>query len=132
MAKEQQPVMQLRRLVPNAALIAAAVLVVGCAGSRSASALPASVGPNAVFEGRHRLRQQLGRDHLRVAARRLLSHYEQSQRNADVKVMMHEFVSDVPSIVSFLRVDLFAYNRDLKNYRPNNLTPFDNMMDVDI
>jgi hypothetical protein len=36
------------------------------------------------------------------------------------------------SIVSFLHEDLFAYNKDLKNDHPNNLTPFDNMMDVDI
>jgi peptide/nickel transport system substrate-binding protein len=62
----------------------------------------------------------------------LVGHYEQSQRNADLKIIVHEFVKDVPSIVSFLREDLFAYNRDLKNYHPNNLTPFDNMMDVDI
>jgi peptide/nickel transport system substrate-binding protein len=62
----------------------------------------------------------------------LLGHYEQSQRNADVRVLMQQFVSDVPSIVAFARVDLFAYNKDLKNYRPNSLTPFDNMMDVDI
>ena len=62
----------------------------------------------------------------------LFGHYEQSQRNADVKVLMQEFVNDVPSIVAFVRVDMFAYNKDLKNYRPNSLTPFDNMMDVDI
>jgi peptide/nickel transport system substrate-binding protein len=62
----------------------------------------------------------------------LLEHYEQSQRNADTKVVMQEFVKDVPSIVSSLRVDMFAYNKDLKNYHPNNVTPFDNMMDVDI
>ena len=59
-------------------------------------------------------------------------HYEQSQRTADVNAFAQEFVKDVPSIVSFLRVDLFAYNRDLKNYHPNNITPFDNMMNVDI
>jgi peptide/nickel transport system substrate-binding protein len=62
----------------------------------------------------------------------LLGHYEQSQRNADLKIMMGEFVKEAPSIVSFLRIDMFAYNKDLKNYRPNSLTPFDNMMDVDI
>ena len=62
----------------------------------------------------------------------LVGHYEQSQRTADLNVFMREFVNDVPSIVSFLRVDLFAYNKDLKNYHPNNITPFDNMMDVDI
>lgn len=62
----------------------------------------------------------------------LFGHYDQSERDADLRVLMHAFVSDVPSIVSFVRVDLFAYNRDLKNYQPNNVTPFDNMMDVDI
>jgi len=62
----------------------------------------------------------------------LLGHYDLSQRKADLKVSMQEFIDDAPSIVSFLRVDLFAYNKDLKNYHPNNLTPFDNMMDVDI
>jgi len=45
---------------------------------------------------------------------------------------MREFVKDAPSIVSSIREDLFANNKDLKNYRPNNLTPFDNMMNVDI
>jgi peptide/nickel transport system substrate-binding protein len=62
----------------------------------------------------------------------LLGHYDQAQRNADVGVVMHEFARDVPSIVLFVRTDLFAYNKDLKNYHPNSLTPFDNMMDVDI
>jgi peptide/nickel transport system substrate-binding protein len=62
----------------------------------------------------------------------LVANYDQAGRTADVKVTMREFDKDVPSIVSFMRVDLFAYNKDLKNYHPNNLTPFDNMMDVDI
>ena len=67
-----------------------------------------------------------------AAMEAVFGHYDLSQRKADLKVTMQEFINDVPSIVSFLRVDLFAYNKDLKNYRPNNLTPFDNMMDVDI
>jgi peptide/nickel transport system substrate-binding protein len=62
----------------------------------------------------------------------LFGHYEQSQRNADVRAVMQAFVDDVPSIVSLLREDLFAYNRDLKGYHPNSVTPFDNMMNVDI
>ncbi|HEY0614634.1 MAG TPA: peptide ABC transporter substrate-binding protein [Candidatus Elarobacter sp.] len=62
----------------------------------------------------------------------LLVHYDQSERTADLRVLMREFVKDVPSIVSYLHVDLFAYNKDLKNYRPNTVTPFDNMMNVDI
>jgi peptide/nickel transport system substrate-binding protein len=59
-------------------------------------------------------------------------HYNTSQRYADIKVVMEELVKDVPSVVTMMREDLFAYNRDLKNYSPNNVTPFDNMMDVDI
>ncbi len=62
----------------------------------------------------------------------LFRHYEQPLRNNDVRVVEKEFVADVPSIVEDLREDLFAYNKDLKNYHPNNVTPFDNMMDVDI
>ena len=62
----------------------------------------------------------------------LLRHYEQSQRTGDLRIAMHEFVKDVPSFVTYLREDMFAYNNDLKNYRPNNLTIFDNMLDVDI
>ncbi|MDB5073742.1 MAG: putative 4-phytase [Candidatus Eremiobacteraeota bacterium] len=62
----------------------------------------------------------------------LVEHYDQSERIADLKVIMREFIQDVPSIVSFQRVDLFAYNADIKNYHPNNITPFDNMMNVDI
>jgi peptide/nickel transport system substrate-binding protein len=67
-----------------------------------------------------------------VAMDALFGHYEQSKRRADVKILMQAFVKDVPSIVTYLRVDMFAYNKDLKNYRPNSLTPFDNMMEVDI
>jgi len=67
-----------------------------------------------------------------VAMDDLVQNYDEAGRNADVKTTMNAFANDVPSIVSFVRIDLFAYNHDLKNYRPNNLTPFDNMMDVDI
>jgi peptide/nickel transport system substrate-binding protein len=59
-------------------------------------------------------------------------HYKQAERTADDRIVWQEFVRDVPSIVASLREDLFAYNSDLKNYRPNNITPFDNMMNVDI
>ena len=62
----------------------------------------------------------------------LFGHYDQSERDADLKVLMTRFVADVPSIVSFVRIDLFAYDKDLEGYHPNNVTPFDNMMDVDI
>ena len=62
----------------------------------------------------------------------LFAHYDQTQRNGDVLVVEQELVKDVPTIVDFLREDIFAYNRDLKNFHPSSVTPFDNMMNVDI
>ncbi len=67
-----------------------------------------------------------------AAMNALFGHFEQSQRTADVRVVMQQLINDAPSIVTSMRVDMFAYNRDLKNYHPNSLTIFDNMMDVDI
>jgi ABC-type transport system substrate-binding protein len=39
---------------------------------------------------------------------------------------------DVPTMVVASRADLFAYNSDLKNFRPNQVSAFDDMMDTDI
>ena len=38
----------------------------------------------------------------------------------------------MPTIVTTSREDIFAFGKDLKNFHPNNVTPFDDMMDVDI
>jgi peptide/nickel transport system substrate-binding protein len=62
----------------------------------------------------------------------LFSHYEQPQRNADVLTLQQELVKDVPMFVTSLREDIYAYNSDLKNFHPNAITPFDNVMNVDI
>jgi peptide/nickel transport system substrate-binding protein len=62
----------------------------------------------------------------------LFTHYDQAQRNADVLTVQREFVKDVPSFVTSLREDIYAYNKDLKNFDPNAITPFDNVMNVDI
>jgi len=62
----------------------------------------------------------------------LYKHYTQAERTADVKIVMQQLVADVPSIVMQMREDMFAFNTDVKGYRPNNVTPFDNMLDVDI
>jgi peptide/nickel transport system substrate-binding protein len=61
-----------------------------------------------------------------------IGHYQPADRNADIKVVMQAFIDDVPSIVASIREDLFGYNSDLRNYDPNTITPFDNMMNVDI
>jgi len=62
----------------------------------------------------------------------LYKHYDQAQRNKDVAVVMEQLVNDVPTIVTTGGEDIFFYNKDLKNFHPGALTPFDNMMDVDI
>ncbi|MBV8530731.1 MAG: peptide ABC transporter substrate-binding protein [Candidatus Eremiobacteraeota bacterium] len=62
----------------------------------------------------------------------LFGHYQQTQRDADVLVTEGEIVKDVPTIVLSLREDIFGYNRDLKGFNPNSITPFDNVMNVDI
>ncbi|MFY9631885.1 MAG: peptide ABC transporter substrate-binding protein [Candidatus Cybelea sp.] len=62
----------------------------------------------------------------------LFAHFDQTQRNGDVLTLEQELTKDVPTIVTSLREDIFAYNSDLKNFHPSSLTPFDNVMDVDI
>ncbi|MGC1381588.1 MAG: peptide ABC transporter substrate-binding protein [Candidatus Baltobacteraceae bacterium] len=62
----------------------------------------------------------------------LFAHYDQAQRNQDVLVVQQELVKDVPTVVTSLREDIFGYNKDLKNFNPNAITPFDNMLNVDI
>lgn len=80
-----------------------------------------------------------GQNNLRWCNRRaqaamdaLFAHYQQEQRNGDQLVIQQELVQDVPTIVTSLREDIFAYNSDLKNFHPNAITPFDNVMNVDI
>ncbi|MDQ2908596.1 MAG: peptide ABC transporter substrate-binding protein [Candidatus Eremiobacteraeota bacterium] len=41
-------------------------------------------------------------------------------------------VDDVPSIVTDAREDLFGISKDVKNFHPNAVSPFDDMMKVDI
>ncbi len=62
----------------------------------------------------------------------LYGHYGQAERNNDVLTVQTEFVKDAPSIVSGVAEDIYGYNKDLKNFHPNSVTPFDNMMNVDI
>ena len=35
-------------------------------------------------------------------------------------------------MVTAIAEDIYAYNSDLKDFHPNAITPFDNMMNVDI
>ena len=62
----------------------------------------------------------------------LFGHFQQAQRNADVLVVQQELDRDAPTIVTTLREDVYGHNSDLKNFHPNAITPFDNVMDLDI
>ncbi|MDQ2865686.1 MAG: peptide ABC transporter substrate-binding protein [Candidatus Eremiobacteraeota bacterium] len=67
-----------------------------------------------------------------AAIHALFGHYEQSLRNKDVATFVRELVADAPVVILDQRQDIYTVNKDLKNFNPNSITPFDNFMDVDI
>ncbi|GAC1401820.1 MAG: peptide ABC transporter substrate-binding protein [Vulcanimicrobiaceae bacterium] len=58
--------------------------------------------------------------------------YDLAGQTRDLTEAVKLIVDDVPTIVTTSREDLFAYNSDLREFRPNNVTFFDDMMNVDI
>ena len=67
-----------------------------------------------------------------AAMQNLYKHYEQTDRNKDVAIVMEQLNKDVPTVVLMGTEALWVYNDDLKNFNPGSLSPFDNFMDVDI
>lgn len=67
-----------------------------------------------------------------AAMHALYTHYDQPKRNADDRILFTELAKQTPMFVLLGREDIYVYNRDLKNFHPNAVTPFDNMMNVDI
>ncbi|HUA08031.1 MAG TPA: peptide ABC transporter substrate-binding protein [Candidatus Acidoferrales bacterium] len=67
-----------------------------------------------------------------AAMRAVFSDYDQAGRNADDRILFEQLAKDRPEIVLWIVSDIYVYNKDLKNFHPNSVTPFDNMMDVDI
>jgi peptide/nickel transport system substrate-binding protein len=67
-----------------------------------------------------------------AAMRALFGHYDQAQRNADDRIVFAQLAKDLPQITLYGVADIEVYNKDLKNFHPNNVTPFDDFMDVDI
>lgn len=59
-------------------------------------------------------------------------HFDQSQRNKDDAIVMEQLNKDVPTIIMMGTEAVWVYNKDLKNFSPGALSPFDNFMDVDI
>jgi hypothetical protein len=41
-------------------------------------------------------------------------------------------IDDAPFLVLYVLEDVHAYNSDLTNWHPNNTTPFDDFLNVDI
>jgi peptide/nickel transport system substrate-binding protein len=62
----------------------------------------------------------------------LFSHYDQAQRNADDRIVFEELAKDRPQITLIGVNEGYIVNKDLKNFHPNDVSPFDNMMNVDI
>ncbi len=62
----------------------------------------------------------------------LYSHYDQAQRNADDAMLFTQLARDLPTIVEYGREDVYIYNRDVRGFHPNQVTPFDDFMNVDI
>jgi peptide/nickel transport system substrate-binding protein len=62
----------------------------------------------------------------------LYGHYSQAKRNADDTIVMTQMEKDVPFIVTTHPRDNFVFNSDLEGFHPNQVSLFDNMMNVDI
>ena len=58
--------------------------------------------------------------------------YDPAARKKLIDTVQRRFVAGVPSIVLDVRTQLAGYNDDLKGWHPNSVSPFDDMMNVDI
>jgi len=58
--------------------------------------------------------------------------YDRSKHVGDMRFIQKQIFTDAPVIVLDTRKEMYGYNTDLKNFHPNPLAPFDDMMNVDI
>jgi peptide/nickel transport system substrate-binding protein len=58
--------------------------------------------------------------------------YDEAKRKAIIAKATRAISEQVPYAVLLIAEDVHAYNKDLKNWHPNNTTPFDDFMNVDI
>lgn len=58
--------------------------------------------------------------------------YGEKERQPYATFTQQQIAKDVPIIVLYALKDITVYNTDLKGWAPNTITPFDNMMNVDI
>jgi peptide/nickel transport system substrate-binding protein len=58
--------------------------------------------------------------------------YDYSRQKRDNDVLQEQLVADAPTVVTAVNEDLYAYNSDLKGFHPNQVSQFDDIMNVDI
>jgi peptide/nickel transport system substrate-binding protein len=58
--------------------------------------------------------------------------YDEARQRRDAWLIQERIVRDAPTIVMSARADVIAYNSDLRNFHPNQVSPFDDVLNVDI
>ena len=67
-----------------------------------------------------------------AAMEKFKAEYDEKKRQQYADVIQSTIAKDVPIVVTAIAEDMYAYNDDLKGFRPNQVTPFDDFMNVDI
>jgi peptide/nickel transport system substrate-binding protein len=58
--------------------------------------------------------------------------YDAAEQRAASRSFQEDLVRDVPTIVLDAREDVYAFNDDLRGFAPNQVTPFDDLVEADI
>lgn len=58
--------------------------------------------------------------------------YDEGPRKAIIAKLDARLAQVVPYYVLYIRDDIHAYNKDLRNWKPNSVSPFDDFLNVDI
>jgi peptide/nickel transport system substrate-binding protein len=66
------------------------------------------------------------------AMEKFKAEYDPKKRQRYADIVQIGIAKDVPIIVTSIQEDIYAYNSDLKGFHPNQLTPFDDFLNVDI
>ncbi len=58
--------------------------------------------------------------------------FDKARQTRDQFILQEEMLEDTPQITQSIYEDLFAVNTDLTGFHPNNVSFFDDFMNVDI
>lgn len=67
-----------------------------------------------------------------AALKRFLASYDDAVQRKESTFVQETLARDVPLIVLAVRDDLLAYNDDLRDFHPNQVSAFDDLVDADI